>query len=97
MDYEELCKKLKSLSGINASLGYTEDAEFFTKCSRAITALLTRAEKAEREREAAIKDMKSIFSAGHNCRICKHVNHCRDRISIIGNCPNLEWRGAKEG
>lgn len=57
MDYEELCKQLKSLSDINASHGYTEAAEFFTQCSRAIKALLARAEKAERGRNAAVNDL----------------------------------------
>lgn len=58
----------------------------------------SRAEKAERERDAAIKDMKQ----NTKCYICKHypednvIAHCK----LFRECglayANWEWRGLKE-
>ena len=48
------------------------------------------------ERDAAIEDMKLIFSAGWSCFICAKENHCIKKDLVIGNCSDFLWRGKGE-
>lgn len=55
--------------------------------------LLTRCERLERERDAAVADMRMAFRKCNVCCCCKHEdgesNDCDD---CIGTC-NWQWRG----
>ena len=92
MNYKNLIERLNNAAGGPAGRKMCQDA------AKAITDLLIRAEKAERERDAAIKDMKQ----NTKCYICKHypednvIAHCK----LFRECglayANWEWRGLKE-
>lgn len=80
-----------------------EDPEsyFIEQAITAITDLLARveaaearAEKAEREKDAAVNDLR-IF--GHCCSCCKWFNapNCKAK-EPCGTNDNWEWRGLKE-
>lgn len=50
-------------------------------------------DKVTAERDAAIEDLKLIFNAGCNCRICANTDYCIDKAFIIGKCSKFLWRG----
>ena len=61
-----------------------------------------RAEKAERERDAAVSDMEALmWHSGDGCNICAHsveahrVPYVRLTCYLKGNCEP-KWRGIKE-
>lgn len=94
MDYKELIDILRDESNPNV-LDYIDDA------ATAINDLLARAEsakaraeKAEKERNAAVDDLR-IF--GHCCSCCKWFNapNCKAK-EPCGTNDNWEWRGLKE-
>jgi hypothetical protein len=62
------------------------------KAADAITALITRAEKAEKERDAAIEDIPRTWhnckSKWEDCDISDH-EHC-------SKCPDWQYRGIQE-
>lgn len=49
--------------------------------------------KVTAERDAAVEDLKLIFNAGRNCRICAKTNYCIDKDFVIGKCSKFLWRG----
>ena len=72
--------------------------------STAITDLLARAEaaearaeKAERKRDAAVRDLRQMCVGGNTCAFCKHGRNCGKqgpgRKTVE---PCWEWRGQKE-
>lgn len=84
---------------------YTEpDAVLLDLAYTAITELLdraeaaeARAEKAERERDAAVEDLRQMCVGGNTCAFCKHGRNCGKhgpgRKTVE---PCWEWRGQKE-
>lgn len=102
MDYKELAADLLSGCEENcANCEYAGDSEFECTIAQlaatAITDLLaraeaaeTRAEKAERERDAAVADLR----LASDCRTCGNVSPwC---IENPDKCKGWEWRGRKE-
>lgn len=96
MDYKELIDILQDESNPNV-LDYIDDAV------TAINDLLARAEseearaeKAERERGAAVKDLERIKS----CTVCKHCDSLKTLIpEVCQKCSHgdkWEWRGKEE-
>lgn len=94
MEYKELIDILQDESNPNV-LDYIDDAV------TAINDLLARAEsaearaeKSEREKDAAVNDLR-IF--GHCCSCCKWFNapNCKAK-EPCGTNDNWEWRGLKE-
>lgn len=90
MDYKELTERLKNAAGGTEGVAMCYDA------ATAITALLARAEaaekraeKAEMERDVAIKDL----CIAEDCDTCKSTA-CVPRGGN-GRC-RFEWRGQKE-
>ena len=59
-------------------------------------ALKNQLDEVTKERDAAIEDMKLIFSAGWSCFICAKENHCIKKDLVIGNCSDFLWRGKGE-
>ena len=77
---------------------YTEpDAILLDLASTAITDLLARAEKAERERDTAVRDLRQMCVGGNTCAFCEHGRNCGKqgpgRKTVE---PCWEWRGPKE-
>ena len=67
------------------------------EAATAITDLLARAEKAERERDAAVSDLETVMAYGggnlDTCQFCKN-GQCYARGGTKLCFP--EWRGQKE-
>lgn len=56
-----------------------------------------RAEKAERERDAAVEDLREMCVGGNTCAFCKHGRNCGKQgpgRKTVESC--WEWRGQKE-
>lgn len=80
------------------------DPYFIERSISAITDLLARAEKAERERDAAMVDLRISANCETCARECKRddwqncsccdVNGCKCRGCLAGD--NWEWRGMQE-
>lgn len=106
MDYMELVEQLKNLEAI--AYGYNINGEVIgMDCSdfeqimvdsaTAITELLDRAEKAERERGAAVEDLRQMCIGGNTCAFCKHGRACGKQGSGRKTVePCWEWRGNGE-
>lgn len=99
MDYKELIDILKDESNPNV-LDYIDDA------ATAINALLARAEaaearaeKAERERDAAVQFLISIIRYGTNpCECCKAdcIDAGSDDAEYVSQCGMFEWSGPQK-
>lgn len=81
----ERCKALpEAANAITELLARVEEAE-------------SRAEKAERERDAAIEDLQQMCVGGNTCAFCKHGRNCGKqgpgRKTVE---PCWEWHGKKE-
>lgn len=102
MDYKELVRELRKrglISGctVGHHFGLCDEA------AGAIEELLARAEKAERERDAAIEDMRGICYLCANARpysalskkamTCGHRKHYGFKIH---GCEHFKWRGLEE-
>ena len=93
MDYKDLIERLNNAAGGPAGRKMCQDA------AKAITDLLIRVEKAEKERDAAVK---TIFQ-WTGCPECKYWDsenywcekHDREAEPSDG-CSTPEWRGKKE-
>lgn len=103
-EYQHLVERLRNRS-LYKDKATLEIMDLCMEAATVITDLLARteaaearAEKAERKRDAAIKDMKQ----NTKCYICKHypednvIAHCK----LFRECglayANWEWRGLKE-
>lgn len=109
MDYKKLADDLLSGCEENcADCEYAGEREFECTIAKlaatAITDLLARAEaaearaeKAERERDAAVEDLRQMCVGGNTCAFCKHGRNCGKqgpgRKTVE---PCWEWRGHKE-
>lgn len=111
MDYKELIENLERRGMKNgSSLG--EHSGLYEQAAYAITDLLARseeaearAEKAERERDAAISDMEALmWHSGDGCNICAHsvevhkTPYVRLTCDLKGKSVDCtpKWRGQKE-
>lgn len=102
MNYHELANSLKFSAMIAEEMGgRINNVDLLRTAAEAIVNLLeraeeaeARAEKAERERDAAVNDLR-IF--GHCCSCCKWFNapNCKAK-EPCGTNDNWEWRGLKE-
>lgn len=104
MDYEGLIERLRNETyWLGGSEPYSRDihpiicdeaAEVITDLIARVEAAESRAEKAEREKDAAVNDLR-IF--GHCCSCCKWFNapNCKAK-EPCGTNDNWEWRGLKE-
>lgn len=99
--YKELADRLKK-----RYKGNETGSTFVTLCSRrdvlnaatAITDLLARAEKAEKERDAAVDHLRQMCVGGNTCAFCKHGRNCGKQgpgRKSVEHC--WEWCGQKEG
>ena len=96
MDYKELSRVIRELSEIYG-LADEVASQIMLAASTSITDLLSRAEaaearaeKAERERDAAVADLRLVS----DCRTCGNVSPwC---IENPDKCKGWEWRGRKE-
>lgn len=98
-DYNALIDRLSKRYNANEL-----KSSFATICSRndlkraadAITELLARTEKAEKERDAAVKDLRGV--AIESCAECMYCLY-RTAKSFCQNCQDgssWRWRGIKE-
>lgn len=96
MDYKELSRVIRELSEIYG-LADEVASQLMLAASTSIIDLLARAEaaedraeKAERERDAAVADLR----LASDCRTCGNVSPwC---IENPDKCKGWEWRGRKE-
>ena len=106
MDYKELIEHLERHGPQNPS-SYGHHSGLYDEAAAAITDLLARteaaearAEKAERERDAAVKDLKKHRK--YKCDCCYYADKqvrfpCADCQSPISNYGDgWKWRGTKE-
>lgn len=102
MDYKKLVDELEDYFDIYTDL----HPAIFDEAATAITDLLARAEaaearaeKAERERDAAVKDLKDeVMGKIWACDYCKKndpENFCCKRDNLFG-CAEWEWNGGKK-
>ncbi len=102
MNYHELANSLKFSAMIAEEMGgRINNIDLLRTAAEAIVNLLeraeeaeSRAEKSEREKDAAVNDLR-IF--GHCCSCCKWFNapNCKAK-EPCGTNDNWEWRGLKE-
>ena len=102
MDYKELIEHLKECS----TYGFKQ--EECAEAATAITDLLARAEaaearaeKAERERDAAIKQIREFaVSVDRPCACCKHDTGDYVALGVCGGCSvendKWEWDGGNQ-
>ena len=65
--------------------------------AQAIRELLARAEKAEKERDAAVDHLRQMCVGGNTCAFCKHGRNCGKQgpgRKSVEHC--WEWCGQKE-
>ena len=105
MEYNDLIANLKNLEAI--AYGYNINGEVLgMDCSDfeqimvdavdGVKKLQDRAEKAERERDAAVSDLRGC--AIESCAECMYCLY-RTARSFCGDCTdgsNWQWKGAKE-
>lgn len=97
MDYKELADRLEKRYKANET-----GSTFVTLCSRrdvlnastGITALLARAEAAERERDKAIRTIETIMGTQKYCALCKNVE-CKNSNAKEASCKPM-WNGLEE-
>lgn len=102
MNYHELANSLKFSAMIAEEMGgRINNVDLLRTAAEAIVNLFeqaeeaeSRAEKSEREKDAAVNDLR-IF--GHCCSCCKWFNapNCKAK-EPCGTNDNWEWRGLKE-
>ena len=102
MNYHELANSLKFSAMIAEEMGgRINNVDLLRTAAEAIVNLFeraeeaeSRAEKSEREKDAAVNDLR-IF--GHCCSCCKwfHAPNCKAK-EPCGTNDNWEWRGLKE-
>lgn len=102
MNYHELANSLNFSAMIAEEMGgRINNIDLLRTAAEAIVNLLeraeeaeSRAEKSEREKDAAVNDLR-IF--GHCCSCCKWFNapNCKAK-EPCGTNDNWEWRGLKE-
>mgnify|MGYP006976943727 FL=1 len=102
MNYHELANSLKFSAMIAEEVGgRINNVDLLRTAAEAIVNLFeqaeeaeSRAEKSEREKDAAVNDLR-IF--GHCCSCCKWFNapNCKAK-EPCGTNDNWEWRGLKE-
>lgn len=95
----------KEVEHLRESLDFarTKDAEI-VRLGRALSEAEARAEKAEREREVAISDLKEISDCDYCKGMCNNVevDDCRECSNETCKCrgcdghSNWEWKGQKE-
>lgn len=105
MDYKELIEHLER-RGLSNPSSYGPHSGLYEQAATAITDLLARAQKAERERDAAVLDLKNgawCENCAHyadmsecgdlpKCDICRVECYCKDCTDGI----KWVWRGVKE-
>lgn len=67
------------------------------EAATAITDLLARAEKAEKERDVAVDYLRQMCVGGNTCAFCKHGRNCGKQgpgRKSVEHC--WEWCGQKE-
>lgn len=105
MDYKELVERLKRRES-DMLINHPMTAQACRDAATAITDLLARAEaaedraeKAKRERDAAVKDLKEdVMGKIWACDYCKK-NDPEDfqcKHDDLFGCSEWEWRGQKE-
>lgn len=73
VDYNELVHDCEFRSEVYRMQHDSERLVHEKQCATAIAKLLERAEKAEKERDAAICDMEALmWHSGDGCEICEH-------------------------
>ena len=100
MDYKKLIEKLRFPTWYDLE---EPDSTLLADAATAITALLARAEKAERERDAAISDLTYIART-YPVDLCDDLvcQYCKHYQNVNTGCPGwtendcFEWRGKKE-
>lgn len=103
MDYKKLAKDAKVMAESFRQDGNVILPNKLEMHATAIEELLARAEKAERERDAAIEDMRGICYLCANARpysalskkamTCGHRKHYGFKIH---GCEHFKWRGLEE-
>ena len=110
MDYKDLIDRMfaNAKSGISCKdIALREGAYAITDLLARAEAAEARAEKAERERDAAISDMEALmWHSGDGCQVCAHAREVHRKPYIRLECSLREkgkvldcipkWRGIKE-
>lgn len=105
MNYHELSNSFKFSARIAEETGgRINNVDLLRKASKAIVNLLVRAEKAERERDYAIKQLKIAADEIGGCWGCKWFDDMTEKCANpegMVSCSTVtnnmwEWRGLKE-
>lgn len=75
MEYEKILQECKARAEVYRKCDAIWNLTHEEQCYKAITELLTRAEKAEREKDAALKDLRETSWCQH-CTNWEDMNNC---------------------
>ena len=93
LDYKDIAENLRNPAWYDLE----NDTNLLDDAATAITDLLARAEKAERERDTAVRDLRQMCVGGNTCAFCEHGRNCGKQGSGRKTVePCREWRGPKE-
>lgn len=102
MDYNKLIEDLHDTAKLQIGMYHTQNEEIIESAAECIKELISRSEKAEIERDAAVEQLHGY------CAACKHYtpNHCEGPCDsckheyyqyVDHNAKdNWQWRGIKE-
>ena len=92
----EKCPYFNSLSnGVDCAVKMHADAlAYIQHLEAANTELLTKCERLERERDAAVKDLRNARNCCHFCKNDDGLFTCKTTPKSDHSC--FEWRGVKE-
>lgn len=103
MDYKELIEEAKRAAEKWAEkhpiigVGQLRVDWMVADLTRAMKELMARAEKAEKERDAAVRDLRQMCVGGNTCAFCRNGRNCGKqgpgRKTVE---PCWEWCGKKE-
>lgn len=91
INYNKLIEQLHDTAKLQIGMWHTQNEEIIESAAKVIDDLFERVEKAERERDAVVKDLGEIFNLDELCPLfcewCKYNERCN------GNTP--EWKGVQ--
>lgn len=94
MEYNQIIKECEARAEIYKRSGATWNQTHEECCKTAIEELIERTEKAEKQRDKAVKTIETIMGCQKFCALCGNIE-CKNSNTRDASC-NPMWNGLEE-
>lgn len=94
VDYDQIIKECEARAEMYKSSDAVWNQTHEERCKIAITELLKRTEKAEKQRDKAVKTIETIMGCQKFCALCDN-SKCKNSNTRDASC-NPIWNGLEE-